>query len=259
MLWAVYARSEEASRLRHPVQNPPQREREGLVSRIESGLDTAEAARQMTGVIRRTIDNRLRGSKSSKEGTIIRERTARCIRTLPPTPRIIDFKNLSAHNKIHHTIRSLERTMICIWEFEIYEDEGFFLADPVDMDGGTFGKTFEEAVESASDCLRETVIDSMVHEKHIQGGRIGNVPLHGGRMVAVSVNCDLSRVDAVTAADAARMLDVSPARVAQMCESGLLTSWKEGDRRMVMKRSVKARMAEKPGLGRSKMRDTLEE
>lgn len=147
--------------------------------------------------------------------------------------------------------------MIYIREFEIYEDEGFFVADPLDMDGGTFGDTFEDAVESASDWLRETAVDSMARGKRVQGGRLGGTPSHGGRVVAVSVDCDLSRVDAVTAADAARMLGVSSARVAQMCDSGRLASWKEGSRRMVMRRSVEARMAEKPGPGRPR-REALE-
>ena len=77
-------------------------------------------------------------------------------------------------------------------------------------------------------------------------------------MVVVSVDCDLSRTDAVTAADAARMLGVSSARVAQMCESGKLTSWKEGSRRMVLRQSIEARLAEKPKPGRPKRPEAIE-
>ncbi|MFQ9742423.1 MAG: hypothetical protein ACLRX5_08065 [Slackia sp.] len=109
--------------------------------------------------------------------------------------------------------------MIYIREFEIYENDGFFIAEPLDMEGGTFGESFEDAVKSASNWLRETALDSMAHGRLMQGGRLNGTPSHGGRVVVVSVDCDLSRTDAVTAADAARMLGVSSARVAQMCES----------------------------------------
>ena len=46
------------------------------------------------------------------------------------------------------------------------------------------------------------------------------------------------------------MLGVSSARVAQMCESGKLTSWKDGTRRMVMRSSIEARLEEQPKAGR---------
>ena len=42
-------------------------------------------------------------------------------------------------------------TMIYIREFEFYESEGFTLAIPCDMEGGTFGKNLEEAAQSAAD------------------------------------------------------------------------------------------------------------
>ena len=81
--------------------------------------------------------------------------------------------------------------MICIREFEIYESDGFFIAEPLDMEGGTFGESFEDAVKSASNWLRETVLDSMAHGRPLQGGRLNGTPSHGGRMVVVSVDCDL--------------------------------------------------------------------
>ena len=140
--------------------------------------------------------------------------------------------------------------MIYIREFEFYESDGCMLACPCDMEGGTFGDSLEDAVQSATDWLRETITDSLVRDEAASGGKLGHAPRFGGRVIAVAVDCDLSRVDAVTAADAARMLGVSTARIAQMCESGRLTSWKQGTRRMVMRSSVEARMAEKPKAGR---------
>lgn len=140
--------------------------------------------------------------------------------------------------------------MIYLREFEIYEADGYVLADPIGMEGGTFGESFQDAVRSASDWLRETITDDLIHGRTPAGAMLGNEPKRGGRIVVVSVDCDLERVDAVTAAEAARMLNVSSARVAQMCESGKLTSWKRGSRRMVMRSSVQARIDEQPKAGR---------
>lgn len=141
--------------------------------------------------------------------------------------------------------------MIYIREFEFYESEsGSIVATPCDMKGGTFGSDLRDAVESASDWLYETIMDNLAKGKTPEGGCFGHEPKHGGRIIAVSVNCDLARADAVTAADAARMLGISSARVAQMCESGKLTSWKDGTRRMVMRSSIEARLEEQPKAGR---------
>lgn len=147
--------------------------------------------------------------------------------------------------------------MIYIQEFEFVEEDGMVSAIPFGLEGGTCGDDIEEAVAMAVDWLKGHIEHQLISGVPPKSGRLGNEPQNGGRVVAVSVDCDLSRVDAVTAADAARMLGVSSARVAQMCESGRLTSWKEGSRRLVLSQSVEARMAEKPGPGRPK-REALE-
>lgn len=54
----------------------------------------------------------------------------------------------------------------------------------------------------------------------------------------------------MTAAEAARALGVSSARVAQLINSGLLDSWKDGTKRMVSKASVDARIEYAPRSGR---------
>ena len=142
--------------------------------------------------------------------------------------------------------------MIYIREFEFYESDGCMLACPCDMEGGTFGDELQDAAQSAADWLRETVNDDLVHGRQTAGGKLGHEPEHGGRIVAIAVDCDPNRIDAVTAADAARILGVSTARIAQMCESGKLTSWKQGTKRMVARSSVEARLAENPKAGRPK-------
>ncbi len=140
--------------------------------------------------------------------------------------------------------------MIYIQEFEFFDDEGMVVAVPFGLEGATCGRNLQDAAQMASDWLRSTIEYELIHGKHPTSGMLGNTPQSGGRVIAIAVDCDLSRVDAVTAADAARMLGVSSARVAQMCKQGLLTSWKDGSRRMVLRESVKARLADTPKEGR---------
>ena len=71
-------------------------------------------------------------------------------------------------------------------------------------------------------------------------------------VVALAVSRELSNIPAMTAADAARELGVSTARVTQLANAELLDSWKEGSRRMVSKASVKARLEDAPKAGRPK-------
>ena len=102
--------------------------------------------------------------------------------------------------------------MIYIREFEFYSSDGYVLAVPCDMSGGTFGVALEEAAESAADWLFETITDHLIANEVVPGGKLGHEPVHGGKVIAIAVNASLGNVDAMTAADAARMLSVSTAR-----------------------------------------------
>lgn len=62
--------------------------------------------------------------------------------------------------------------MICIREFEIHKSNDFFIAEPLDTEGDTFGESFEGAIRSASNWLRETALDSMAHGRLVQGGKL---------------------------------------------------------------------------------------
>lgn len=140
--------------------------------------------------------------------------------------------------------------MMFIREFEIVEDEGGFIAMPLGMDGGTEGDTFDEAVEMAADWLRMQALDSLLHNRDLPSAGLNHSPNEGGRIVAVAVDVKLSDAPAVTAAQAAEALGVSTARVAQMCATGQLASWKVGNTRMVAIESVEERLATAPKPGR---------
>lgn len=142
--------------------------------------------------------------------------------------------------------------MIYIQEFEFIDEGGMVSAVPFGLEGATCGADIDEAVSMAVDWLKSHIEHLLISGESPKSGKLGNEPQHGGRVIAIAVDCDLSRVDAMTAADAARALGVSSARVAQMCESGKLTSWRDGSRRMVLRESVMARLADSPKPGRPK-------
>lgn len=117
---------------------------------------------------------------------------------------------------------------------------------------GTFGDGLEDAVSSAVDWLRETVLDSLMGYCELPPMSVGHGPEHGGQIIAVAVDCALGGVPAMTASDAARELGVSPARVDQLIKAGLLESWRDGTKRMVSRSSVEARKEASPRAGRPK-------
>lgn len=142
--------------------------------------------------------------------------------------------------------------MVFVWEFEFYESEGCVVAVPCgDLGyGATFGDDLEGAVESAADFLSCVVDDHLVNGAELPPMEFGHEPENGGRVIALAVSRSLSDVPAMTAADAARELGVSSARVSQLIRAGLLESWREGTRRMVSRASVEARKEESPRAGR---------
>ena len=142
--------------------------------------------------------------------------------------------------------------MTCIYEFEFFEEDGAVVALPFDMDGGTMGENLNSAVAMASDWLREMGNYALIDGTALPTPTFGNVPQHGGTVIAVSAVCSLDAIPAVTASEAANMLGVTRQRVSQMCRSGLLTCWHRGSRLMVSIDSIDARKREAPKAGRPK-------
>lgn len=144
--------------------------------------------------------------------------------------------------------------MLCICEFEFYDDgEGTVAAVPLNgWEGGTFGDDLDDAVESAADWLMCMVDDALMGGKGLPPASYGHEAVRGGKVIALAVSRELGDIPAMTAADAARELGVSSARVSQLISAGLLDSWKDGAKRMVSRDSVEARKAEAPRRGRPK-------
>ena len=105
--------------------------------------------------------------------------------------------------------------MVYVWEFEFFDSNGVVDAVPCgSLDGGgTFGSDLNDAVESAADFLACMVDDHLMGGVDLPAPDFGHQPQHGGKIIAVAVSRELGDIPAVTAADAARMLGVSSARV----------------------------------------------
>lgn len=141
--------------------------------------------------------------------------------------------------------------MVYVCEFEFFDSGGYVDAVPLSFDGeGTFGDDFEDAVESAADWLSGVVDDHLMSGAEMPPMSFGHEPENGGRVIAVAVSRELGDIPAMTAADAARELGVSTARVSQLIKAGLLDSWRDGTKRMVSRSSVEARKEYGPRPGR---------
>lgn len=141
--------------------------------------------------------------------------------------------------------------MIVMQEFEIYPDpEGGYAVSPCGLDGATEGDSYDEAVEMAVDWLRIHALTALERGSAFKNGGLGHKAKNGGLIVTVATNVELSDIPAVTAAEAAEILGVSTARVAQLCRDRALDSWKVGSTRMVSRDSIDYRLASKPEAGR---------
>lgn len=144
--------------------------------------------------------------------------------------------------------------MMHVYEFEMFEGpSGMLVALPYDLEGGTQGEGLEEACEMAADWLQAEMEHRAMHDLPFPKATFGNEPSHpGGRTVIVAVNAGKDTVRKMSASDAARKLGVSPGRVTQMVDAGLLDGFKEGHKSWVTEDSVLARLADAPKAGRPK-------
>lgn len=140
--------------------------------------------------------------------------------------------------------------MLAVYEFELFENEGFVLAFPFDMEGGTQGRDVKEASEMAADWLKGELEHRLMAGEPLPEATFGNEPQYGGRIAIVAVDANLDSVETVAASDAAEMLGVSRSRVSQMLANGLLEGYRKGRGTLVTLESVKARLAENPKAGR---------
>ena len=141
---------------------------------------------------------------------------------------------------------------VFICDFELIDRGERVVVLPVGLPGATEGYDYRDAVRMAADWLRETALGYLAAGDEWPDLPLGTDAERGGRMVTLAVDASLDQVPSMTAAEAARTLGVSTARVAQLCKAGYLESWKVGGTRMVSVDSVEARAEEDRKAGRPK-------
>ncbi|WP_165046206.1 MULTISPECIES: type II toxin-antitoxin system HicB family antitoxin [unclassified Adlercreutzia] len=142
--------------------------------------------------------------------------------------------------------------MVYVFEFEIVEEEGWFVAIPFDFSGATQGESVAEACEMAADWLRTEIEYRLMNNEVIPEATLEHKPQRGGRVLLVAVDVSLDSVEKVSAKDAAVLLGVTRSRISQMVKEGLLTGFRVGRDVYVTLDSIRARIAEKPKVGRPK-------
>ncbi len=140
--------------------------------------------------------------------------------------------------------------MFAVYEFEFFEDEGWVLAFPFGLEGGTQGRDVADAARMAADWLRGEVEHALMTGGELPAPTFGNAPEHGGTVGVVAVEASLEAMDTVLASEAAQMLGVSRGRVSQMIKAGQLEGFQKGRSTFVTRDSVNARLAEAPRAGR---------
>lgn len=142
--------------------------------------------------------------------------------------------------------------MLYLYEFELFEDEGSYLAFPFDMEGGTSGETLREACEMAYDWLKTECEARLINRVGFPEPTFGNEPAHGGEVFLVGVEASLESIPRVLPSEAARILGVTPGRVTQMVSANRLEAVEVEGRKWITRASIEARLAERPKAGRPK-------
>ena len=145
----------------------------------------------------------------------------------------------------------------CGFELVDHDGDGVYVAYPAGLDGATEGHGYVDAVEMAADWLRECALDFLMRGEKWPELPLDAKPTRGGSMITVAVDASLDQIPAMTAAEAARTLGVSTARVAQLCKAELLESWKVGGTRMVSVDSVESRLADRRAADRARKEDPV--
>ena len=140
-----------------------------------------------------------------------------------------------------------------LYEFEIAPKEGMYIAIPFDFEGGTVGDGFQEACQMAADWLKGTIEDCEMTGIPLPEATFENKARYAdGRIVLIGVAAGRETVARVSAAEAARRLGVTPARVSQMVKARQLTGWREGSRTWVALDSLEIMLHRARKAGRPK-------
>ena len=133
------------------------------------------------------------------------------------------------------------------------EEEGGYSVEVPDLPGCfTCGDDLMEAIEMAADAAKTYVASLLRHGEQVPATTSRAVP-EGCESAYVFFETDGDYVvpgEVVSAAEAARMLGLSAARVTHLIDSGALQGYRRGRRTYVSRESVDARMGAEHRAGR---------
>ena len=142
--------------------------------------------------------------------------------------------------------------MKCIYQAILTPDEGGYAVEVPDLPGCfSFGETLEEAIFMAADAMKTYVAALLADGDKLPPFVQHDCP-EGSKSIDIFFETDENYIegDFISAAQAARELKVTPARVTHMINAGLLDAHRNGRHTYVSVESVKARLKEKPKAGR---------
>ena len=131
-------------------------------------------------------------------------------------------------------------------------DGGFSVGFP-DLPGClTCGDAFEESIFMAADAAKTWLASRMTHNEPIPKTTHHNAP-KSAESVFIFIETEPDYIicgEAMSAACAARTLNVSPGRITQMIDAGILDGYRSGGKTWVSKVSVEQRLKEGAHPGR---------
>lgn len=138
------------------------------------------------------------------------------------------------------------------YEFEVFEEDGFLIAFPYDLEGGTQGEDFDDLCIMVSDWLKLNLEEFDMRGIEPPKPTYGNEPRYGGKNMLVCCTAGRETVPTMSATEAAEKLGVSVSRVSQLVSCHAMGGWKDGRNVRVAVDSVEARLESKPHAGRPK-------
>ncbi len=133
------------------------------------------------------------------------------------------------------------------------EDEGGYSVEFPDLPGCfSFSDTFNEAVAMGADAAKTYVASLLSHKEAAPEPQRRPCP-PGAESVMVFFEADPAYIvegAVVSAAEASRMLKVSPSRITHMLDADVLDGYREGRRTWISVASIEKRLAEAPKAGR---------
>ena len=114
----------------------------------------------------------------------------------------------------------------CVYEFEFIPTEGYYVVLPFDLGGRNAGRGLCRRLRYGGGWLKCVIEEHEISGKPMPKATFGNTPRYeNSKIVVIGVSAGRETIPKLSAADAARRLGVTPARVSQMVKGHVITGW----------------------------------